>query len=106
MIVDKRPELTDELIELYCDWRTHCEEVREKYERFSSARRTERASAYAAFEAALDCEESAAETYATQVRRTCHRGATRDVRSADRSDPILPTGEFPGESRDASSPHR
>ena len=59
MIVDKRPELTDELIELYCDWRTRCEEVREKYER-----------------------------------------------SSDRSDPILPTGEFPGESRDANSPHR
>jgi hypothetical protein len=29
-----------------------------------------------------------------------------DVRSSDRSDPILPTGEFPGESTDASSPHR
>ena len=69
MIVDKRPELTAELIELYCDWRTRCEELRENYERFSSARRAERASAYAAFEAALDCEESAAEAYAARIRR-------------------------------------
>jgi hypothetical protein len=43
MIVDKRPELNAELIELYCDWRTRCEEVRQNYERFSNARRAERA---------------------------------------------------------------
>ena len=69
MIVDKGPELTDELIELYCDWRTRCEEVRANYERFSSAPRADRASASAAFEAALDREESAAEAYAAQLRR-------------------------------------
>lgn len=69
MRIDKRPELTDELIELYCDWRARCEEVREMYGRFSSARRAERALAYAAFEAALDCEESAAEAYAARIRR-------------------------------------
>jgi hypothetical protein len=27
MIFDKRPELTAELVELYCDWRIRCEEV-------------------------------------------------------------------------------
>ena len=69
MIVDKRPDLTDELIGLYCDWRTRCEDVRASYERFSSAPRAERALTFAAFEAALDREESAAETYAAHVRR-------------------------------------
>ncbi len=69
MSINKRPELTDELIELYCDWRARCEEVREKYQRFSSARRAERASAYVAFEAALDCEESAADAYAARILR-------------------------------------
>lgn len=68
MIVDKRPELTDELIELYCDWRTRCEEVRGNYERFSSAPRADRALAFAAFEAALDREESAAEACAAHIR--------------------------------------
>ena len=69
MIVDKRPELSDQLIELYCDWRTRCEDVRANYERFSSAPRAERALTFAAFEAALDREESAAEAYAAHVRR-------------------------------------
>ena len=69
MILDRRPEPTDELIELYCDWRTRCAEVREMYERFSSAPRVERAGAYAAFEAALDREESAAQAYAARIQR-------------------------------------
>lgn len=69
MIVETRPELTDELIELYCDWRTRCEEVRANYERFSDAPRAERVLAFAAFEAALDREQSAAEAYAAHIRR-------------------------------------
>ena len=69
MIVEERPELTDVLLGLYCDWRTRCEDVRTNYERFSSAPRADRALAFASFEAALDREESAAEAYAAQIRR-------------------------------------
>lgn len=61
MIVDKRPELTDELIERYCDWHTRCEEVSATYEQFANARKAYRAVAFAAFQAALDREECAAD---------------------------------------------
>ena len=69
MIVNERMDLTDELLELYYDWRIRCEEVRANYERFSSAARADRASAFAAFEAALDREASAAAAYAVHPRR-------------------------------------
>jgi hypothetical protein len=67
--VDIRPELVDELILMYCDWRTECAGVRTAYERFSNARAPERGLAFGAYEAALDREESAAHTYAHHVRR-------------------------------------
>lgn len=57
----------DHLLELYCVWRTECASVRTAYERFDAAERSERALAFAAYEAALDREESAAEMYADQV---------------------------------------
>lgn len=69
MIVDSRPELTDQLIELYCDWRTRCEEVRSTYGRLDGASKAERPLAFAAFHAALDREGSAADAYAQQIRR-------------------------------------
>jgi hypothetical protein len=69
MIVDRRPELTDQLIELYCDWRMRCEEVRSTYGRLDSAPRAERALVFAAFQAALDREGSAADAYAQQIRQ-------------------------------------
>lgn len=69
MILDKRPELTDELLRLYCDWRTRCEDVRATYERFANSPRGDRAVAFAAFQAALDREECAADAYAEQLGR-------------------------------------
>jgi hypothetical protein len=69
MAVDRDIELTDELIGLYCDWRTRCEEVRTTYGRLDGAAREERPLAFAAYQAALDREGSAADAYARQVRR-------------------------------------
>ncbi len=69
MIVDERPKLTDELIERYCDWRTRCEEVSATYERFANAGSADRGVAFAAFQAALDREECAADAYAEQIDR-------------------------------------
>ncbi len=69
MILGTRSELTDQLIEAYCDWRTRCEEVRMTYRRLDTAPKDERPLASAAFHAALDREGSAAEAYAHHVRR-------------------------------------
>jgi hypothetical protein len=69
MILRTRPELTDQLIEFYCDWRMRCEDVRATYEHFTTAPAAKRAIAFAANEAALDREESAADAYAQQIRR-------------------------------------
>jgi hypothetical protein len=63
------PESVDRLIELYCDWRTECSEVRAAYGRFTAAPTDERALAYAVYGAALDREESAADEYARQLIR-------------------------------------
>lgn len=57
----------DHLLELYCEWRNECAAVRTAYERFSTAAPPERALAFAAYEAALDREESAAQLYADQI---------------------------------------
>lgn len=59
--------LVDRLIELYCDWRTACAEVRAAYERFCRACGSDRRLAFAAYAAALDREESACEDYAGQI---------------------------------------
>jgi hypothetical protein len=69
MIRDRRPELTDQLIELYCDWRMRCEDVHATYEHFTNAQKPDRFVAFAAYEAALDQEECAADAYAGQIRR-------------------------------------
>jgi hypothetical protein len=63
-----RPDLVDRMIELYCDWRSGCIEVQSAYERFREASSCDRASAFAAYTAALDREQSACESYAAQVR--------------------------------------
>jgi len=70
--------LVDRLIELYCDWRTACAEVRAAYERFCRACASDRELAFAAYAAALDREESACEDYAGQVHV---------VRSSERRQP-------------------
>ena len=62
-----RSELVDELISIYCNWRTQCAEVVAAYRRCSSAEPADRALAFAAYLAALDREESAARDYASQI---------------------------------------
>ena len=59
--------LVDRLIELYCDWRMACGEVRAAYERFCRACASDRALAFAAYAAALDREQSACDDYAGQI---------------------------------------
>jgi hypothetical protein len=84
--VQVRPELVDRMIDLYCEWRTSCEEVRVRYERFLDALPSDRAVAFAAYMAALDREQSVCESYAEQVRliesRVSPRAARRPTRSA------------------------
>jgi hypothetical protein len=63
-----RPDLVDRMIELYCEWRTGCWDVRAAYDRFLEAPASDRAVAFAAYMAALDREESACAAYADQVR--------------------------------------
>lgn len=63
-----RPELVDRMIELYCDWRIGCAQVRAAYERFCEASASDRTVAFAAYAAALDREQSACESYSEQIR--------------------------------------
>jgi hypothetical protein len=63
-----RSDVVDELISLYCNWRTQSAEVTAAYRRVSSAGPPDRGLAFAAYWAALDREESAADAYASQVR--------------------------------------
>jgi hypothetical protein len=60
--------LVDEMMELYCDWRTECAEVHAAYRRFSDAEGADRLLAFAAYVAALDREGSASDAYAAQLR--------------------------------------
>ena len=73
-----RPDLIDRMIELYCDWRTACWDVRAAYERFLEAPGPDRAVAFAAYTAALDREESACDSYAAQIRAIQSRYADAD----------------------------
>lgn len=74
MTAQIRPELVDRLIDLYCDWRGACRQVRAAYEEFRAAPAGERT--YAGYRAALDREESAAEAYAQQLMRVAHAAPT------------------------------
>jgi hypothetical protein len=68
MSTEIRPDLVDRLIELYCDWRTACWDVRAAYEWFLDAPARDRAVAFAAYTAVLDREESACESYAAHIQ--------------------------------------
>jgi hypothetical protein len=57
----------DRLLELYCEWRMTCWNVRATYGRCCTVRACDRWLAYAAYEGALDREELAACAYANQV---------------------------------------
>jgi hypothetical protein len=57
----------DQLLELYCEWRTACWDVRTAYDRFCRVRAGERPLAHAALAGALDREELAADAYADHL---------------------------------------
>jgi len=57
----------DQLLELYCEWRTACWDVRSAYERFCTVRACDRPLGYAALAGALDREELAADAYADHL---------------------------------------
>lgn len=68
MSTEISPELVDRMMELYCDWRTTSWDTRAAYARFLDASPPDRDMAFAAYIAALDQEESACGSYATQIR--------------------------------------
>lgn len=63
------PELVDELMDAYVEWRQECIAVHKSYERWSSVPSDERRLAFAAYRAALDREELASSVYADRTSR-------------------------------------
>jgi len=61
--------MIDELVERYISWREESSAVRMTYQRWADSDCRERRLAYAGYLAALDREERAAQTYASQVDR-------------------------------------
>jgi hypothetical protein len=85
--VQVHPEVVDRMIELYCDWRTSCEEVQTRYERFLEAPASDRATAFAAYMTSLDREQSACDSYAELVRMIESRCTARSARDRQRETP-------------------
>lgn len=67
----KRTEtrLVDRMVGAYVDWREACHVVDDAYRSWVSATRPHASVAFWRYNAALDAEQRAAETYAAQVRR-------------------------------------
>lgn len=59
----------DKLLERYISWREECRAVRFAYRQWIESERVDRQLAYASYVAALDREERAAGSYATQIER-------------------------------------
>jgi hypothetical protein len=64
-----RPELIDEMIEVYVDWREECIGLTNAYGRWLSGPAEERDLAFAGYRAALDREEQASVVYGNHVER-------------------------------------
>jgi hypothetical protein len=75
----KRTEtrLVDRMVSAYVDWREASHLVHDAYRSWASATGPSARVAFSRYTAALDAEESAAEVYASLVRRVGHL-ATRD----------------------------
>jgi hypothetical protein len=61
--------LVDEAVDAYVEWREECATVGEAYERWGRAAAADAGSAFAAYRAAVDREERAAEVYAERMGR-------------------------------------
>ena len=70
----KRSEarLVDTMIRAYVDWREACRLVHDAYRSWTNATGPRGGVAFRRYTAALDAEESAAENYASLVRRVGH----------------------------------
>jgi hypothetical protein len=60
-------EATDDLVDAYVAWRASCVRVRAGYVAWDECADFDRDLAFAAYLAALDCEEHAAHMYARQI---------------------------------------
>ena len=63
------PELVDEAIQCYVDWREECFVVWDSYDRWASSPHVDAGAAFSAYRAALDREECAAHSYADMLAR-------------------------------------
>ena len=68
-VCERDRRVGDALIDLYVEWREECSEVHLAYARWHRATRGDRAAAFAAYNAALDREERASDTYAALIRQ-------------------------------------
>ena len=64
-----RPEVIDDLMEIYVEWREECVGLGTAYERWLNVPVKERGLAFAAYRAALDREEHASAVYADRLDR-------------------------------------
>ena len=69
-------QLLDNAFDCYVDWRDEAARVHAAYRRWDRCAERDRAGAYAAYLAAVDSEERAAQLYGAMVRS--YRFATRD----------------------------
>jgi hypothetical protein len=65
----QRRKAFDAAFDAYLEWRTRCDGVRRTYTRWGRSRHDAAASAFSAYERALNREESAAEAYAATIAR-------------------------------------
>jgi hypothetical protein len=64
-----RPELIDELMEAYVEWREECSFLSRAYENWSDFPVHERELAFAAYRAALDREQAASAVYSDCIEK-------------------------------------
>jgi hypothetical protein len=69
MAVDVRPQLIDDLIDTYVDWREECLTLEHAYDRWGSGSAEDRDLAFSAYRAALDREQQATSVYADRCNR-------------------------------------
>jgi hypothetical protein len=62
-------QMVDDALHSYLEWRQQCAAVWDAYGRWASAASEDKLPAYAAYQAALDREEAAANVYATLIGR-------------------------------------
>jgi hypothetical protein len=92
MNAQTRAWLVDEAVDAYVDWREESATVRDAYERWGRAAPADSGSAFAAYWAAVDREERAADIYAELMGRLAgacplHSPAGPNAAVADRNNP-------------------